>query len=530
MPRRRPDRPNVLVFFTDQQRWDSVGLHGNPLDLTPNLDRLARRGTHLPNAFTPQPVCAPTRACLQTGLYPTTSGIFRNHLPLSPRHAEPWLITSARRATTPLTSASGIWPIETRSRPDQRGGYDSWLAANILEFCSDAYDTVLYDEQERAVRSPGYRVDAPWRRGHPIHRGPSGRAVLPVPLVSGAAPPEPPGCLSRARRLRRAVRRTLDAAGSRGAGRLGSAAPGRLLGHGQATGRDARAAARRAQEPVAARRHRGRLHQRPRLPLQDPQQRVQALLPRCLDPRARSRCRGRASTVVARCASWSVSSICRRRCWTRRACRSPGDAGPLDRAARTRRRQPTGRSEVFIQISESQVGRAIRTERWKYSVSAPDVDAWDESASDRYVEEFLYDLEADPHELTNLAGIPAFREVADVLRRALDRADGRRWGDRPDDRAGYPASAERARRSSRRMDPARRRLQIAAPPLRAAPRSSAAHRGRGFELLRVRDSSGVSCCAASGPTRWRGHEAGRTFRSVTGPRPCVAAESALLLA
>src|SRR3982751_3349130 len=39
MPRLRPDRPNVVVFFTDQQRWDSVGLHGNPLDLTPNLDR-----------------------------------------------------------------------------------------------------------------------------------------------------------------------------------------------------------------------------------------------------------------------------------------------------------------------------------------------------------------------------------------------------------------------------------------------------------------------------------------------------------
>ena len=42
MPRLRPDRPNVVVFFTDQQRWDSVGLHGNPLDLTPNFDRLAR--------------------------------------------------------------------------------------------------------------------------------------------------------------------------------------------------------------------------------------------------------------------------------------------------------------------------------------------------------------------------------------------------------------------------------------------------------------------------------------------------------
>ena len=40
--RHHPGKPNVIVFFTDQQRWDSTGLHGNPLELTPNLDRVAR--------------------------------------------------------------------------------------------------------------------------------------------------------------------------------------------------------------------------------------------------------------------------------------------------------------------------------------------------------------------------------------------------------------------------------------------------------------------------------------------------------
>ena len=38
------DRPNVVVFFTDQQRWDTSGLHGNPMGLTPNFDAMARRG------------------------------------------------------------------------------------------------------------------------------------------------------------------------------------------------------------------------------------------------------------------------------------------------------------------------------------------------------------------------------------------------------------------------------------------------------------------------------------------------------
>jgi len=37
------EHPNVIVFFTDQRRWDTMGLHGNPMDLTPNLDRMAQR-------------------------------------------------------------------------------------------------------------------------------------------------------------------------------------------------------------------------------------------------------------------------------------------------------------------------------------------------------------------------------------------------------------------------------------------------------------------------------------------------------
>src|SRR5919202_571777 len=78
----RSGRPNVVVFFTDQQRWDTTGVHGNPLDLTPNFDRVARRGTHLYNTFTPQPVCGPARSCLQTGMYATETGCFRNGIAL----------------------------------------------------------------------------------------------------------------------------------------------------------------------------------------------------------------------------------------------------------------------------------------------------------------------------------------------------------------------------------------------------------------------------------------------------------------
>ncbi|MFN3422644.1 MAG: sulfatase-like hydrolase/transferase, partial [Armatimonadota bacterium] len=54
--KRRP--PSVLIFFTDQQRWDTVGVYGSPMNLTPNLDNLARKGTLVQVAVTNQPVCA----------------------------------------------------------------------------------------------------------------------------------------------------------------------------------------------------------------------------------------------------------------------------------------------------------------------------------------------------------------------------------------------------------------------------------------------------------------------------------------
>jgi uncharacterized sulfatase len=77
------------------------------------------------------------------------------------------------------------------------------------------------------------------------------------------------------------------------------------------------------------------------------------------------------------------------------------------------------RDEVFIQISESQVGRAIRTKKWKYSVRAPGLDGNRQSASDVYVEEFLYDLEKDPCERNNLVLTPSLGEVRAQLAERL---------------------------------------------------------------------------------------------------------------
>ena len=74
---------------------------------------------------------------------------------------------------------------------------------------------------------------------------------------------------------------------------------------------------------------------------------------------------------------------------------------------------------VLVQVSESQVGRAIRTRRWKYCVVAPEANPKDDPFAEHYVEDGLYDLKADPYELHNLAGLRSHRDVADALKQNL---------------------------------------------------------------------------------------------------------------
>ena len=75
---------NTIVFFTDQQRGDTLGANGNPSGLTPNLDYYGAKGINFRNAFTPQPVCGPARSVMQTGKFATKTGCFRNKIPLDP--------------------------------------------------------------------------------------------------------------------------------------------------------------------------------------------------------------------------------------------------------------------------------------------------------------------------------------------------------------------------------------------------------------------------------------------------------------
>ena len=71
-------RPNIILIISDQFRWDAIGAMGiNPMNLTPNLDAMAGRGVLFRSAFCNQPVCAPARASILTGQYPSKHGVWR---------------------------------------------------------------------------------------------------------------------------------------------------------------------------------------------------------------------------------------------------------------------------------------------------------------------------------------------------------------------------------------------------------------------------------------------------------------------
>ncbi|UCE41191.1 MAG: sulfatase-like hydrolase/transferase [Candidatus Aminicenantes bacterium] len=76
-------RPMNLVFImTDQQPISTLGCYGNPLNPTPNLDRLAQTGMRFSNFYISAFPCSPSRASMLTGMYPQKHGVITNNVPL----------------------------------------------------------------------------------------------------------------------------------------------------------------------------------------------------------------------------------------------------------------------------------------------------------------------------------------------------------------------------------------------------------------------------------------------------------------
>ena len=409
------NKPNIIFYFSDQQRADSAGCYGQKLPVTPNLDKIAEEGTLFENAFTCQPVCGPMRACLQSGVYASQNGCYRNDIALP---------TDTKGIAHYLTEAGydtayiGKWHLASDSEhrlatkptpKERRGGYDYWRAADILEFTSHGYNGYVFDENNQRLDFKGYRADKIndfaieyLKKPHekpffmfvsqlePHHQNDRLRFESPKGLKNKFKDYEVPGDLK---------------------GTLGDW---------------------RVQMPSylaccnSVDTNFGKLIQT----LKDEGLYDNTVIIYTSDHGCHFRTRNMEYKRSCHENSIKVPLVI-----TGGAFTGGGrindlvslidlPATVLDIAGAEIPEHFMGKSltdkkgheSVFIQISESQIGRAVRTDKWKYSVSARNAD---KAFADEYKDDFLYDLENDPFEKNNLISSTEHCEIRLEMRKLL---------------------------------------------------------------------------------------------------------------
>jgi len=430
-PRAQKSKPNIVFVFSDQQRWDTLGCYGQELVLTPNLDRMAAEGVRFEHAFTCQPVCGPARAALQTGKYPTEVGCFRNNRALA---ASEKTIAHCLSEAGYEVGYIGKWHLASqgqennfRTSPvpsERRGGYkDYWLASDVLEYTSHSYDGHMFNADMDKVEFPKdrYRVDCltdyaieylrtrsrekPFflflsyiephqQNDHKCFEGPKGSKErfkdyrVPGDLTGTEGDwrenfPDYLGCVNSLDTNLGRIRDELK--------RLGLA-ENTLIFY--------------ATDHGCHFRTRNREYKRS---CHDASIRIPMI---ACGPGFQG---GKVVRELVSLIDMPPTILA-----------VGGVEGPAPMRGRPLQGLVDGTAkdwpeEVFVQISESHVGRAIRTKQWKYSVRAPGRKGSSDPDSDLYVEDYLYDLQTDPHERNNLVADPAYAEIRSELAERLKR-------------------------------------------------------------------------------------------------------------
>jgi len=176
MPQDR--RPNLLLFMPDQLRTDALGCMGNPLAVTPNFDKLAEQGLALSNCHVQHTVCTPSRCSMFTGWYPHTRGYRSLYYLLRPD--EPNLFKYLRQA----------------------GYHVEMIGKNDLLTAPAFEQSVTHRPKVRGAKCPN-----PWPADHPLYhtfyygRRPDGlgpdhdRLCIDAALQFLASDPPEPFCL-----------------------------------------------------------------------------------------------------------------------------------------------------------------------------------------------------------------------------------------------------------------------------------------------------------------------------------------------
>ena len=115
-------QPNVLIVITDDQGYGDLGVHGNPVIKTPNLDAFAKESVWLKNFYV-SPVCSPTRSSLLTGLYNYRTGVVDTYLGRSLMRPDEKTLAGYLAGAGYRTGIFGKWHLGDNYplRPEDRG-------------------------------------------------------------------------------------------------------------------------------------------------------------------------------------------------------------------------------------------------------------------------------------------------------------------------------------------------------------------------------------------------------------------------
>lgn len=405
-------RPNIVVYFTDQQRWDTAGCYGCPMDLTPNLDRAAANGVRFEYAFTSQPVCSPARSTLQTGKYPTTTGVIRNGPMLKPDEVT---LAHLFRRHGYQTGYIGKWHLGgTGAGPvplAARGGYDEWwTAADMLERTSTPFEGYVWNERNEKIAFNKYRPDALTDLAVDFIRQKKDRPFFlflsqlePHHDIQINAHVAPPGYADRYRDTCWTPPDLLPYPGDwksqlphyYGAVARLDESFGRIIAELKDQGLEKNTVVVFTSDHGSHFRTRNTEYKRSchdgsiRIPL--------VFTGPGFEP-------GRVVTNLVSLVDVPPTILA-----------AAGIQPPAEMQGKSTLNMGAWRNEVFVQMRTEALQRAIRTDRFKYCIFDPNNRRPDEPHSQNYVERYLYDLRADPHEHVNLIGRPQYRNIASEL-------------------------------------------------------------------------------------------------------------------
>ncbi len=423
--RSAPNRPNIILIISDQFRWDCIGAMGlNPMGLTPNLDRMAGRGVLFRSAFCNQPVCAPARASILTGQYPSRHGVWRNAVELPQNTTTLATLLGGAGYSTNYIGKWHLAPGANRAAvsAEHRGGFTGlWEAANALEWTSHAYEGDLYDNDNKPIHfADRYRADFMTDRAQRFLRSPSARSPFllalsylevhhqndsdtfdppkeykgryPNPFIPQDLRPLPgswPGhladyfaCVAKMDEVVGTLRQTLVE-----------------------TGLDRNTIVAFTSDHACHFKTRNAEYKR------SPHE-SSIHIPLVMEGPGFNR-------------GIEISELVSQVDLTPTLLESAGLSPPTTMQGRSflpllDRRVEGWRNEVYFEMSEFVTGRGLRTPQYTYAVAAPKRPDWRAAPSaPSYVEYMLYDLHADPYQHVNLAGRATHQKIAEGLRPRL---------------------------------------------------------------------------------------------------------------